>query len=126
MKMMDEVLLNLGAQDMGTSGYQVSVLDDFDFYPENDQLDVNVVLRPRNETPFSSIALDDLEMGGLAENPILLDEEEDKENSPPATLVSVRSTQPPALLRMWPFGTMVETVPEDVFRKLFHSCVCVF
>ena len=39
--MRDEVLPRVGAQDMETSGYQVSDLDDVDFYWENDQLDLD-------------------------------------------------------------------------------------
>ena len=34
----DEVLSVLSAKDMDTSGYQVSDLDEFDFYREKDQL----------------------------------------------------------------------------------------
>ena len=66
-------------------------------------------------------------MGGPAENPILLDEEEDKENSPPTTQVSERPTQPPALLSSFSFGTGGENVPEYVHRYLFQSvlpCTC--
>ena len=60
------------------------------------------------------MAFDDLELGGSAENPILLDEEEDKENSPPTTStpVSERPTQPPALLRSCPLATIIEDVPN--------------
>ena len=35
MEMRDEVLSSVGAQDMETSGYQVSDLDDMEFYLEN-------------------------------------------------------------------------------------------
>ena len=38
MEMRDEVLSSVGAQDMETSGYQVSELDDVEFHWENDQL----------------------------------------------------------------------------------------
>ena len=67
-------------------------------------------------------------MGGSAENPILLDEEEDKENSPPITTpVSERPTLPPALLRSRPFGTRIKNVPYYVYRDLFQKvlpCLC--
>ena len=95
----DEVLSSVGAQDMDTNGYQVSAhLKDVEFYWENDQLDVDDTFRPGIDTPFSLTAFDDLEMGCSAENSILLDEEEDKENSPapPQTPVSERSPRPPA------------------------------
>ena len=95
-EMMDEVLSSVGAQEgLDTSGYQVSAdLDYVEFYWEKDQRDVEAVFRPGVDTPFSPTAFDDLEMGGSAENPILLGEEEDKENSPPTktTPVSERPT----------------------------------
>ena len=82
-------------------------LDDVEFYWENDQLDVDAVFATVIDTPFSPTAFDDLEMGGLAENLTLLDEEEHKENSPPTTTIPVseRPTRPSALLRSRPFGT---------------------
>ena len=39
--MKDEVLSSVGAQDMDTSGYQVPGVNDFEYYWENDQLDVS-------------------------------------------------------------------------------------
>ena len=127
----DEVLSSVGAQDMDASVYQVSTdLEDVEFYWEND-LDVDAVFRPVIDTPFSPTAFDDLEMGvGSAENPIpiLLYEEEDKENSPlPTTPVSERPTRPPALLRSRPSGTRIENDPDYVFRNLFQQvlpCLC--
>ena len=101
--MRDEVLSSAGAQDKDSSGYQVFNLHDVEFYWENDHLDVDVVFRAGIDTPFPPTAFDDLEMGVSAENHILLDEAEDKENSPPTTPASERPTQPPALLRNRPF-----------------------
>ena len=61
-------------------------------------------------------------MGGSAENPILLDEEDDKENSPPPTKtpVSERPIRPPALLRSRPIGKRIEGVPDYVYGTLFQ------
>ena len=120
--MRDEILSSVGAQEsLDTSGYQVSAadLEDVEFYWEIDQLDVDAVFRPDIDTPFSPTAFDDLEMGGSAENPILL--EEDK-NSPLTTTtpVSERPTRPPALLRNRPFGTRKGNVPDHVYRNLFQ------
>ena len=116
----DEVLPSVGAQDMDTSGNQVSAADlhDVESYWENDQLDTDAVLRPGIDTPFSPTAFDDLEMGDSAENPILLDQEEDKECSPPppTTPVSERATLP----RSRPFRTRYKNVPVDVYRFLFQ------
>ena len=113
MEMRDEVLSSVGAQYKGTSGYQVSDLDEVEFYWEKDRLDVNAVFRPGFDTPFSPTAFDDLEIGSSAENPIILDEEEDKENSPlPTTPVSEIPTLPSAVLKTCPYGTGKENVPD--------------
>ena len=96
-EMKDEVLSSLSAQGMDTSGYQVSAadLDDVDFCWEKYQLDVDAVSGPGIDTPFSPTAFVDLEKGGSADNAILLDQEEDTENSPPKTTpVSERPTRP--------------------------------
>ena len=119
-QMRDELLSSVGAQDIDTSGYQVSAdLDDVELYWEYSQLDVDAVFRPGIDTTFSPTAFDDLEMGGSAENPILLDEEDNKENLPqPTTPVSERV--PTALLRNRLFGTRRENVPNYVYRNLFQ------
>ena len=131
-EMRDEVLSSAFGQDMDTSGYQVSAdMDDVGFYRENDQLDVDAVFRPGIDIPFSPTAFDDLEMGGSAKNPILLDEEEDKENPapPPIAPVSGRPTRPPALLRSCPFGTRIENVPDFIleicFSRYYRVCVLI-
>ena len=58
---------------------------------------MDAVFRPGIDTPFSPTTFDDLLMGdGSVENPIVLDEEEDKENAPPPTTPeSVRPTEHP-------------------------------
>ena len=58
-------------------------------------------------------------MRGSAENPVLLDEEEDKNSPIPTTPVSKRPTRSLALLRSRPFGTRIEIVPDFVYRILF-------
>ena len=120
--MRDEVLSSVGAQDLDTSSNQVSDLEDIEFNWENSQLDLDAVFRPGIDTPFSPTISDDLLMGdGSVENPIVLDEEEDKENAPPpTTLESVRPTEPPSLKRSRTFGERMESVPNYVFRNLFH------
>ena len=81
--MRHEVLSSVGAQEgLDTNGHQESAdLDDVELYWENDQLDVDAVFRPGLDTPFSPTAFVDLEKGGSAGNPILLDEEGDKEKN---------------------------------------------
>ena len=118
MEMRDEVLSSVGAQDLDTSSYQVSDLEDIEFNWEDSQLDS--VFRPGIDTPFSPTVFDDLLMGdGSVENPIVLDEEEDKENAP-TTPVSEHPTEPPRLLRSRPFGARIENVPDYVYRNLFE------
>ena len=124
MDMRDEVLSSVGAQELDTSSYQVSDLEDIAFNWENPQLDMDAVFRPGIDTPISPTTFDDLLMGdGSVENPIVLDEEEDKEKTPPpptTTPESVRPTEPPRLQRSRAFGARMENVPDCVFRNLFH------
>ena len=122
MDMRDEVLSSVGAQDLDTSSYQVSDLEDIEFNWEHSQLDMDAVFRPGIDTPFSP-TFENLLMGdGSVENPIVLDEEEDKENTPPPTTTpeSVRPTEPLRLQRSRAFGTRMENVPDYVFKNLFH------
>ena len=116
MEMRDEVLASVGVQDLDTSSYQVSDLEDIEFNCENSQLDMDAVFRPGIDTPFSPTTFDDLSMEGSVENPIVLAEEEDKENAPPAPSTpgtwSVRPTEPPRLHRSRAFGARMENVPD--------------
>ena len=128
MEMREEVLSSVGVQDLNTSSYQVSDLEDIEFNWEKSQLDMDAVFRPSIDTPFSPTTFDDLSMEGSVENPIVLDEEEDKENAPPPTTPeSVRPTEPPRLQRSRDFGARMENVPDYVFRNLFQyvlPCLC--
>ena len=57
---------------------------------------------------------------GSVENPIVLDQEQDKENAPPTTAVSERPPEPPRLLRSRAFGAGIENVPDYVYKNLFQ------
>ena len=57
MEMRDEVLPSVGAQDLDTSRYQVSDLEDIEFNWENDQLDLEAVFRRSIDTPFLQLHL---------------------------------------------------------------------
>ena len=122
MEMRDEVLSSVGAQDLDTGSYQVSDLEDIQFNWENSQLDLDAVFRPGIETPFSPTTFDYFLMSdGSVENPVVLDEEEDKENAlPPTTRESVKPTEPPRLQKSRAFGARKENVPDYVFRNLFQ------
>ena len=119
--MRDEALFSVGAQVLDTSSYQVSDLGDIEFNWENSQLDMASVFRPGIDTPSSPTVFDDLLMGdGSIENPIVLDEEQKKENAPSTTPVSERPTKPPRLLRSRAFGARIENVPDYVYINLFQ------
>ena len=120
---MREVLSSVGSQDLDTSSYQVSDLEDIKLNWEGSQLDMDAVFRPDVDTAFSPTTFDDLLMGdGSVENPIVLDEEEDKENAPPITKPeSVRPTEPPRLERSRAFGASIENVPDYFFGNLFQK-----
>ena len=119
MEMRDEVISGKGAQDLDTSSYQVSDLEDIEFNWENSQLDS--VFRPGIDTTFPPTTFDALSMEGSAENLIVLDGEKDKQNAPPPTTpVPVRPKEPPRLQRSRTFGARIENVPDYVNRNLFQ------
>ena len=120
MEMRDEVLSSVGVQDLDTSSYQVSDLEDIEFNWEKSQLDMDAVFRPGIDTPFSPTTFDDLSMEESFENPIALDEEEGKENALPPTTKSIRPMVPPRLQRSCAFGARIENVPDYVFENLFQ------
>ena len=120
-EMREEVLSSVGAQELDTSSYQVSDLEDIEFNWEVSQLDMDAVFRPGIVTPFSPTTFHDLSLEGSVEKPIVLNEEEDKENAPPPTTPeSVRPTEPPRLQRSRAFRARMENVPYYIFRNLFH------
>ena len=129
MEMRDEVISSVEAQDLDTSSYQVSDLEDIEFNWENSQLDMDAVFRPGIDTRFSPTTFDDLSMEGSVENPIVSDEEEDKENSLPSTPESVSPTEPPRLQRSRAFGARTENVSDYVleicFNRYYRVCVLI-
>ena len=121
MEMRDEVLSSVGAQDLDTSSYQLTDLGDIELKCENSQFEMDAMFRPGIDIPFSPNTFADLSMEGSVENPIVLDEEEEKEDAlPPTTPVSVRPTKPPGLLRSQAFRAGIENLPDYVQRNLFH------
>ena len=130
MKMRDEVLSSVGSQDLDTNSYQVPDLEDKEFNWEIDQLDLDAVFRPGIGTPFSPTTFDDLSMeGSSVGNPIVLDEEEDKENVPPSRPESVRPTESPRLQRSRAFVARIKMYPfmflEVCFNKYYRVCVLI-
>ena len=94
----------------------MSVPDDVDFFWENDQM--VSLFQPGIETPFSLLVFSYFEMGAMAENPVLIDQEQDKENSAPTTPVSERPAQPHLFMRRRPFGIKYDNVTDYFYKKL--------
>ena len=93
-----EVLSSVGAQDTDTRGYELSDVEDIAFSWEDPAMDLDSVYRPGTDILFSASIFDDFQMAGsTAVNPIIVDEDEDKENSAPTTTTpeSDRPTEPP-------------------------------
>ena len=122
MEMRDEVLSSVVAQNMDTSGYQVSDPEVIEFHWEDLDLNMDATFRPGKDTPSSSSTFNKFEMGSMAENPILIDDEEHKENALPlpTTPVSQRPTQPPVLMRSCPFRRRIANLPDYTCRRLFE------
>ena len=120
MEMRDEVLSSVGAQDLDTSSYQVSDLEDIEFNWENSEVDA--VFRPGVDTRFSTTTFDDLLMGhGSVENPIVLDQEEDKEKVP----TTPESAEPPRLQRSRALGQEWKKYPIMFLEICFINYYCV-
>ena len=84
--MRDELISSVGAQEMNTSGYQVSDLGGIQFHWEGSDLNMDAVFRPRIDIPFPHSTFNPFETVSKAKNLILIDDEEDKENSPSTSL----------------------------------------
>ena len=59
-----------------------------DFFLEKSEFEVHVVPTPEIDTPFSSTAFENVEMGGFVEDPIQRDDEKDRAKLQPTTPVS--------------------------------------
>ena len=107
----EEVLSTVGILDSNSvpADLQEIQLEDMDID--------EVAFRPGIDTPFSPTSTFD--GFGSAENPIVLNDEDDKENVDPE---SVRQDDPPPLRRSFGrrFGNRIENVPDYVYRSLFN------
>ena len=81
---------------MGTSGYQVFDMADFEIPWEHPDLNMVAVFPPGRDTPLSTSTLKVFEIGSMAGKPILSYNEQDKGNpSPfPKPPVPERQTHP--------------------------------
>ena len=116
LEMRDEVLSSVGAQDMDTSGFQVSDLKDVECHWENDHLDVGAIFRPGVDTVLSHSNFNVSDIRSMDENAILIEIKHDKEKAPPlpTTPISERPTQPLELMRSRPLETRTENITEYV------------
>ena len=107
---------------MDISGFQVSDLEDFEFHWEDPDFNMDAVFLPGKNTPFTRSTFKNFELGSTAENAILVDEEQNEENSPPlpTNVLSKRPTQCPVLIRNHPFGTRIENNLDNFQRNLFE------
>ena len=85
METRNEVLSSVGAQYMDTNVYQVTDLEETEFHWEDLDLNLDAIFRPGIDKTFSPSNFNDYERVSMTENPILIDKEQDKENSPPPT-----------------------------------------
>ena len=124
----EEVLAIAGAQQMATSRYELSELEEIEFFYGNRQVELDAVFRPGIDSPLSPTAFNDSERGekGSCENPFVLDEKEEKDSSLSSTLVSERPTEPPRSRPLGRWIERIESVPEFVYRTLFERKYSVY
>ena len=115
-EMREEVLSSVGAQHTDTRGFKLCDQEGIEFSWEDPAVDMDNVYRSGISTPFSPSTFDDFQIGSTAANPIIVDDEEDRENSAPTTTTqdSERPTEPQRLLRSRTFGTRLKNVPHSV------------
>ena len=83
-EMREETLSSVGAQNTDTRGYELFDLEDIEFSWEDPGVDVDSVSWPAIDTPIFLSFSDDFQIeGSTAANQIIVDDEEDKENSAP-------------------------------------------
>ena len=121
MCMFDEVLSSVGAQDMDTSWYQVSALENIEFHWKYLDLNKDTTIRPDTNTPFSPSTFNDFEIGSLAEKPIPNEEGEDKKKSPP-----LQSNPASQQLNEPPEETFLTIFIKITLKDYFKYCVCEF
>ena len=122
MKIWDKILSCVGAQVVDTSGHYVFDLENIEFHWENLDLNMDTIFQLGKDPLISPSIFVFFEMGSMAENPFLIDKEQDTEKSRfPSTSVSHECNEPLSLLRWCPFGSRFENVLEYHFRILFEG-----
>ena len=81
---------------------------------------MDIIFRQYRGHLFSPSIFNANEVRSMAENPIQIDQEEDKENSSSlSTQVSERPTEPSTFQRSFRFGTSTKSVPGCFYREFF-------
>ena len=125
MEMRDEVLSSVDAQDMDTSRYQVSDLENIEFHWEDVNLNMDAFFLQGIDTPFplhlSTIFRWDQWL--KTENPFLIDEEQDMETSPPLPTTPVWRDQPIPLCwwKVVPLEQELRMFPIMLIEKCFNK-----
>ena len=104
---------------MNARGFDLSDLEDINFFHENPQLEIDAVFKPGIDTPFLPTAFDNLGMVGSSEHPMVLDEGEDQEKNLPTSPLSEWPTGSPRSLKPRLLGRRFENVPKSVYKTLF-------
>ena len=132
MEMMDEVLSSVGAQDMDTSGYQVSDLEDIECHWESPDFNMNAVFRPGVDTSVSPSTFNDFEICSVTENPFRIHEEQHEENSSFSNNSSLQETSPiPCVDETSPLWNHELRTFRILFIEIclnnsfYRSCVCI-
>ena len=114
----DEVFSTVRAQEMNTSGYQVSYMEEIEGHWEDLDLNMYAVFRLAMNYPFSHSNFNVFEIGSVAESLIPLNTEEDKEKSPgpQTTPVSERPNQPLSWWKNAPSVQEVNMFPNIIFE----------
>ena len=92
-----EVLSKVGAKDMNTRGYQVSDLRNFELHWEGLDFNMDAAFRPGIDIPFWPSNFNDFDLRSMTENPIPIDDDQDKENSPPVPTFPISERPPESL-----------------------------
>ena len=93
MELRDEVLSNSRAQEKNTNVFQVSDLEDMEFYREDLHSNMNAVFWPIIHTPFFLTTFDGVELGSILGNRILINTEVNMESW--RAEVSIQVTEKP-------------------------------
>ena len=118
MEMRDEELSSAGAQELDTSSYQVSDLEDIEFNWENSQLDLDSVFRPGIDTPF--LRLHRTIYRWKDNHPLCWTKRKTRRMILHQHPSLSDSREPPRLQRSRAFGARIENVPNYVFGNLFQ------